>query len=142
MFNWRQHIPYCNIKNILEENSYYSVRNGIIEKFDVVMHGHFRNMVTLHVLLKSGAYYYDLLGLRELTRAIGIITQSLWDIVGLPQDDNEHSIKNFENQCVRIVLNGAGEICGIGHWMNDDKFVLVDEFMQSIRENEFGEERK
>lgn len=109
--------------------------NGYIEELTVGIVGHFGScvVVSMPVIYKDGAFYCNTLSGYGLTRDCGYVIKALYELFDLIEDDLG-TLDKFKNLPCRVVVDGD-IVIGVGHFMKD-KFLLFDDILQKLKENE------
>lgn len=123
-------IPFKTKAEIPAETS-----NGYIEKLTVGIVGHFGScvVVSMPVIYNDGVLYCNTLSGYGLTRDCGYVIRALYELFDLIEDDLV-TLDKFKNLPCRVVV-GGDRVIGVGHFMKD-KFLLFDDMMQELKENE------
>ena len=134
-------IPFKEDDKKLELKSTETICNGVILSADIAAAGHFGNVVSLSIEVKSseGWCCMFLPGYNH-TKYIGFIVKALIDTIKDTTDDNT-LLGSLKGCPVRLISNG-NRLVGMGHYLND-KWLHEDAIIEWIKKNnpEGGEEK-
>ena len=129
VFNDRYNQSLKTEKDLKEQfNNHIYIENNIIKDIDVIVTGHYGNIVSVDMLCENIRPF----PLYNSTDNIGYIIRALIEIFD-KEDDNSVSINSLKNTPIRIVYDAdnkfEGHSVAIGHFMKN-RFILIDDLMK------------
>lgn len=101
----------------------YDIENNIIGGCNVVVTGHFGNVVSLNLWCMGVSPFSGY----NNTDNIGFLIKSLIEFFELTDEDGFNLSEDFRNIPCRIILEKRNRCVGFGHFMKD-KFVFSKDF--------------
>lgn len=125
MENQKEKARFVSKEEIMKTFPNVEIQNGIIQKMDLNVIGHFGNIVTLNMPISIGGGICDPLSGYNATISCGVYIRTLFELFELSKEDGCR-ISTISDIPCRIAKNNC-KVVAIGHFISD-KFIAIDDF--------------